>query len=778
MDTTTNPAYILLYITPAFFSVGLSIYSWQRYHVRYARWFSLSMAAVAIWSLCHSLAISTRTLDYVLLWSQIQYIGIVTVGPFWLLFALSYSHHPAQHSKLLKILLTIYVISIYAIALTNSYHHLLWSSVSLDTSRDFGSLKVTRGPAFWVHFVISYSCVLFGIYYFIRAALNTPAPYRPAAWLVVSGALIPSLGNVLHILGFRLDVVDDPTIFLFTASGIVMSYATLRYQLLDLTPMAQREIFESLPDGVIVIDQRGHIAAINENAAPFLDIHLDNWIGLPFLESIRTSKLHLELSRMLQPPAAPNTREVSYNMNNELRTVEIRIRPLSYNEQRAGTLIVMRDQTTRSQVEFTLAQRVNELTALSQIARTTNTALNSGDIPRTIIRELLQHLNCDRVSIGLMNQQEGKLRIIIDEGFDDEGKTLEGQTFFKAEYPSIYQHFKEHTSGIIRTDEPTGVDPKLLQILENMDIHMVMVIPLYTQSDALGIMFVGHSVLRDVSHEELHLFETIGELVSETILRTQLYDQAQEANRVKSAFLASMTHELRTPLTAIMGFTTMLNQGIYGPMPSQALQPLDNILHSGQRLLGLINDILDFSKLEAGRFIIDLEPIHIEPVIDRVVSILQPQIQNKKLDLQLEIEPHLPRIMGHSERLEQIIMNIVSNAIKFTDTGTITISVCRKNYYIRCEVRDTGIGIAQDMQHLIFQEFHQLHKPNSRQIEGTGLGLAISKRLIELMNGSIGFESVAGQGTTFHFDLPIIQADFIADYQLNQSTLSSNQAQR
>ncbi|MFL5805962.1 MAG: histidine kinase N-terminal 7TM domain-containing protein, partial [Roseiflexaceae bacterium] len=210
--------YVILYLIPAAISAGLAMYGWQRRHVRAATSFSLLMAAVVFWSVCHALSAASSTLEDILLWAQLQYGGIVLVGPLWLLFALAYADGWARSTPAQRVGLLAPAALAYVAVLTNGLHHLWWPVIALDTSRPFGSLSITRGLLFWLHFVFSYGCVVLGFALFVRSALTTPAPYRRQARLVAFGALFPLVGNIVHLLGLRTTAVDDPTPFLFAAS--------------------------------------------------------------------------------------------------------------------------------------------------------------------------------------------------------------------------------------------------------------------------------------------------------------------------------------------------------------------------------------------------------------------------------------------------------------------------------------------------------------------------------------------------------------------------------
>jgi len=230
---------------------------------------------------------------------------------------------------------------------------------------------------------------------------------------------------------------------------------------------------------------------------------------------------------------------------------------------------------------------------------------------------------------------------------------------------------------------------------------------------------------------------------------------AEEAERFKSEFVATVSHELRTPLTSIMGFTAMLSHDVFGGLPERAYEPLSHIEHNSKRLLRLIDDILDFSKLEAGRFHVDLYPVSISSVVSTVVNTLQPQVQERNLELRVDVPHDAPLVHANSERLEQVLMNLIANAIKFTDHGSILVRVTYDNERLRCSVSDTGIGIAPEHLHLLFQEFRQIDNHHTRSNSGTGLGLAISKRLMEVMGGTLTVESSLGAGSTFTCELQL-----------------------
>lgn len=232
-------------------------------------------------------------------------------------------------------------------------------------------------------------------------------------------------------------------------------------------------------------------------------------------------------------------------------------------------------------------------------------------------------------------------------------------------------------------------------------------------------------------------------------------DRAEEADRLKSAFLATMSHELRTPLNSIIGFTGILLQELAGPLNPEQSKQLEMVRNSARHLLALINDVLDISKIEAGQLEVTRELFALRASVERAAQIVQPLADKKGLALRLNLASDLGSITSDRRRFEQVLINLLNNAIKFTDRGAITLETARLNpEKIEVRVRDTGIGLKPENLASLFQPFHQIDTGLSRQHEGTGLGLAICRRLVELMGGQIRVESQFGEGSTFSFTLP------------------------
>ena len=229
----------------------------------------------------------------------------------------------------------------------------------------------------------------------------------------------------------------------------------------------------------------------------------------------------------------------------------------------------------------------------------------------------------------------------------------------------------------------------------------------------------------------------------------ELYRRLEDASRHKSQFLANMSHELRTPLNAILGFGELMLDGVYGEVPERMRGPLERMQSNGKHLLGLINDVLDLSKIEAGQFELSLAEYSVDELVAGVYGAVEPLAAEKRLSLSTIVPPGLPPARGDERRLAQALLNLVGNAIKFTDKGEVAIEVAAGKEVLTFSVRDTGPGIADADQTKIFEEFQQLDGSITKTKMGSGLGLAIAKRIVEMHGGRIWVEFQARRGRDF-----------------------------
>jgi signal transduction histidine kinase len=231
-------------------------------------------------------------------------------------------------------------------------------------------------------------------------------------------------------------------------------------------------------------------------------------------------------------------------------------------------------------------------------------------------------------------------------------------------------------------------------------------------------------------------------------------DAAMEAGSAKSRFLASMSHELRTPLNAIIGFTRLVSRNAEA-LPDKQVDNLSKVLVSAEHLLALIDEILNLSRIEAGEVGLHIAPASVTDVLQEVADSLEPLIMSPGVQLVVGIDPDMPEVVTDQDKLRQILLNLVSNAVKYTDDGTITLHAGSRDGRLQITVSDTGVGIPTEELARIFDEFHRVDSSSARLRDGTGLGLTISQRLARALGGDITVESRVGMGSAFRLDLPL-----------------------
>lgn len=337
-------------------------------------------------------------------------------------------------------------------------------------------------------------------------------------------------------------------------------------------------------------------------------------------------------------------------------------------------------------------------------------------------------------------------------------------------------HFRKQRAGRVLLLGAVVISVGVLSSLSDLLVQY----PVAIMAASISTVFFARAILREKLFNPLALLNE--DLTQANARLSQITEELQvtnqqlvEANHLKSRFLAIMSHELRTPLNSIVGYTELLLQGVYGEMSEKQHDRLSKVMRNGQHLMQLINDILDLSKIEAGHMQLDLEPVEIVSVLAECITLFEPLVQKRGLALRRDIEPDLPWVMADKMRVLQILMNLISNAVKFTHAGHIAVysqvlNGSNRQYlppalsllhddWVLIGVEDTGIGIAAENQKIVFEEFRQVDGSITREYEGTGLGLAITRKLIEMMNGHIWLESELNRGSTFWLLLPIVKIE-------------------
>nr|WP_290665380.1 ATP-binding protein [Ardenticatena sp.] len=287
-------------------------------------------------------------------------------------------------------------------------------------------------------------------------------------------------------------------------------------------------------------------------------------------------------------------------------------------------------------------------------------------------------------------------------------------------------------------------------------------VPLRVGGRIIGALDVQSTEPDVFSPQDIAVLQTLADQLAVAIENARAYERQRETaerlrelDQLKSQFLANMSHELRTPLNSIIGFSRVILKGIDGPINELQRKDLETIYNSGQHLLSLINDILDISKIEAGKMRLDFDKVDLYQVFDSVLSTAQGLIKDKPVELIREIPEGLPTIIADATRVRQILLNLLSNAAKFTEKGEIRVTATQAGDEVIISVSDTGPGIPEDQLDKLFEAFYQVDGSMTRKVGGTGLGLAITRHFVEMHGGKIWVRSTVGKGSTFTFSLPI-----------------------
>lgn len=499
-----------------------------------------------------------------------------------------------------------------------------------------------------------------------------------------------------------------------------------------------RTLLENLPQKIFVKNSKLFFVSCNENFARELNIPSSEITGktdYDFFSKEQAEKYREEDAEFLVS-GKPLETEVCEVIDGQTCWTQVVKIPVKDDD---GTVIgvqgIFWDITERKRAEIALKNSKDFAENLIQTANVMVIGLNAkGEI--TIMNNAAEH--------------------ITGYSFND----LKGKNWFeilvpKAKYPNVWTELE----GLTKSE-------RMPRVFEN---------PILTRSGderfiswQNGVLHEGDKVsgtisfgidITDRKQAELELEKYrkhLENMVEERTAELEIAkERAESADQLKSAFLATMSHELRTPLNSIIGFTGMLLQELPGPLNDEQKKQLRMTQKSGRHLLSLINDILDLSKIEAGQLKLSTDKFKIADVVQNVIDLSRPFAQTKNLVLTSTVDPELVEVVSDQMRVQQIIINLVNNALKFTEIGSVTVTVFKKGRRFVIKVVDTGIGIEADQQKTLFKPFIQIDSGVARKHEGTGLGLSISKKLATMLGGTISVESEKEKGSTFTVELPI-----------------------
>jgi signal transduction histidine kinase len=410
-----------------------------------------------------------------------------------------------------------------------------------------------------------------------------------------------------------------------------------------------------------------------------------------------------------------------------------------------------------------LTQSVKELKALGEVGQAVSSTLDLETVLSTIVSRATQLAGMDGGSIWEYDESRAEFYLHATDGLPDElVEVLRATPIRKGEGALGRLALTGEPVEIHDFADERSYQSRLREILIRSGFRSVLAVPLLREDHLLGALAVNRSNPGGFAPGVIDLLKTFATQSALAIQNARLYREIEQksreletASRHKSEFLANMSHELRTPLNAIIGFSEVLSERMFGEINEKQAEYIADILQSGQHLLSLINDILDLSKIEAGRMELELSDFDLSNAIENTLTLVRERAVRRGITLGRTVDERLGIIRADERKVKQVLLNLLSNALKFTpEGGRIDVRGTARDGTAEISVTDTGVGIAPADQEAVFEEFRQVGTAD-KKVEGTGLGLAISRKFIELHGGRIWVKSRLGSGSTFAFSLPL-----------------------
>ncbi|MBI5052308.1 MAG: response regulator [Chloroflexi bacterium] len=704
----------------ALISLFITIITWRRRSAPNALSFFAMMCAITWWCAFNALQLLGGDVPTATFWLKAQYFGILTLPVWWLMFAFQYAgYHHRVTPRNIALLLIYPAISI-VIVYTDPWHHLMWSKMDDAFAMDglFPALKGESGINWTLIVIYAYIQILVGTIVVLMRLFRAQTFYKRQTVALLIGTFIPWASNIATVLNLSPIKYLDITPLAFTVSGVAFALALFRYQMLDLVPAARDAVIENMPDAVIVLDAYSRIVDVNPAAVRVLRRPAREVLGEP-ADLIFAARPDLVQAYQDKEEARG---EITLGEGESLRPYELTVSPLSDRSGKIvnGRLIVLRDISKRKHAEAALRESETQFRVMAEAT----------PIPILIIR-----VSDSKVVYG----NPAALNM-----FNFKAEELSSLN------PEIFYADRRERRKMIAEQLRRGT-------MRNYEVQ-------FQKADG-SKFWAAVSVEQIIYNGERAFFNVFYDLTErkETEITLQkAKESAEAASRAKSEFLANMSHEIRTPMHAVIGMTDLL---LDTELTADQRDFAQTIQNSGDALLTIINDILDFSKIEAERLELEHTPFDLRECVESALDLIAARAHDKKIELTYHVEENVPHtILGDVTRLRQILVNLLGNAVKFTERGEIVVNVeCGmmngestppstfRNLHFK--VRDTGIGIPPDRMDRLFQSFSQVDTSTTRKYGGTGLGLAISKRLSEMMGGTMWVESEVGKGSTFHFTI-------------------------
>ncbi len=874
----------LLFVLAAI-TLILTLYAWTNHSVKGSKAFGLLMLASTFYIAGYGMEIQSATVQSVLFWLKIQYLGIVTIPAACVMVAIQLTGKEAWLKSWIARVYFFIPLIILAFYLTNPWHHLFYTRIGefYQTGRE-QLLQIDKGPIYWINIVFLNASLLFAVILFVLKIKSEPIS-RQQAYIMLAGLTGPWIGQFVYQMGWTGGLDTAPFGFLITAPLFV--WGVFAHQMVFLLPKARRLVYHSIGDAIIIADHKNKVIDFNEVARALFSPKAENPSNSEFQTVIVD---YPELFDCISSQGSIQ-KQIGISIRDSIRTFNLDKRPVfsKRGHHEMGWIILLREVTEMVTLMEDLKESIERyrlifdttpaglmhydhegyVTTLNEnfikiigSAREVLTGLNILKLPdqkvvdavKATLRgefgyyeDIYHSTTVDKATPvrALFAPSWGKNGLIsggvcILEDFSDRYKAEElikyreefetllteiALEFLSAPLGEIEKTFMNGLSKVgvfCAIDRSTlflldpdgkslsmkyewcrqGIHPmsdqfRCMQInampdwmeslkksrtiyapqvsemiegwenerkfLQQEHVQSVIAVPVETSEELLGfISFCSIAEPRTWSRDEMALLQVVGKLFASDIHRQKGHinlldakEKAEEASRIKSVFLANMSHEIRTPLNGILGFAELLFTEYDNP---EVRKYAEIIMASGNRLLQTLSQILDLSRVESGKVDPDIKTVRILRVIDAVVTNYKSAAEQKGLILQRVQDSAAFTLELDEQLFRNALGNLMNNAIKFTNSGSVKISTAVENQagnlFGLIRIADTGIGIPGEFLNSIFEDFRQVSEGSSRDFEGTGLGLSLAQKFVQLSGGTIMVTSREGEGSTFTMAFP------------------------
>jgi PAS domain S-box-containing protein len=544
-----------------------------------------------------------------------------------------------------------------------------------------------------------------------------------------------------------------------------------------------RSVLESAPDAVVTVDQAGRIIVVNSQTEGLFGYGRDEMLGQQ-VETLLPDDLRGRHGHHREGYAVdPRTRPMGAGLDLWGRRkdgsrfpAEISLSPLHTEEGLLVTAVV-RDVTEKRRAQEERARLIREQAALAEAEAAQRRSAFLAEVTRNLASTLSYEDTLSRLarlmvpSLGdwcavYITEDDNSIQPLAVAHVDparvkwaeevlarfppDANASFGAPSVIRTGTPELYENIGESFW------EERVRNPELARITRDLEIRSLMVVPLKARTRTIGAMSLAYTREsgRHYNRTELELANDVARRAEVAIENARLYKEAQEANRLKDEFLATLSHELRTPLSAVLGWARMLAMGRLDE--ATARRGIEAIERNAQAQVQLVNDLLDVSRIVSGKLRLEMAPVELLPIMAAAVDSVRPAAEARQLSIEVKVDQTVGPIMGDGDRLHQVLWNLLSNAVKFTPRlGHVWVSATSAGSHVDIQVRDTGKGIRPEFLPRVFERFSQADSGTTRAHGGLGLGLAIVRHIVEMHGGSVKAESGGeGQGATFSISLP------------------------